>query len=126
MLSLSSLKSGIPYTNRPPILSDFSNTVTEWPTRQSCWAAARPAGPEPTIATFLPVLTRGGCGLTQPSSNARSAIECSICLMLTGFPLIASVHEVSQGAGHTRPVISGKLFVACSDSLAAACAPLYT
>ena len=33
-----------------------------------CCAAARPAGPEPTTATFLPVLTAAGCG----SLNRRS------------------------------------------------------
>ena len=32
-----------------------SNTTTSWPARVSCWAAASPAGPEPTTATFLPV-----------------------------------------------------------------------
>ena len=31
-----------------------SNTTTSCPTRVSCWAAASPAGPEPTTATFLP------------------------------------------------------------------------
>ena len=35
--------------------SDFSNRVTEWPARASCWAQAMPAGPEPTTATRLPV-----------------------------------------------------------------------
>ena len=39
-----------------------SKTVTVWPARVSCWAAASPAGPEPTTATVLPVATRGGCG----------------------------------------------------------------
>ena len=32
-----------------------SKTVTRWPARFSCSAAASPAGPEPTTATFLPV-----------------------------------------------------------------------
>ena len=32
-----------------------SNTTTSWPTRVSCWAAASPAGPDPTTATFFPV-----------------------------------------------------------------------
>ena len=31
-----------------------SNTVTAWPARASCCAAARPAGPEPTTATAFP------------------------------------------------------------------------
>ena len=40
--------------------SDFSNTVTECPARFSCSAAARPAGPDPTIATFFDVRVVGG------------------------------------------------------------------
>lgn len=36
----------------------------------SCSAAARPAGPLPTTAIFLPVLLAGICGLIQPCSNA--------------------------------------------------------
>ena len=40
--------------------SSRSKTVTEWPALFSCWAAARPAGPEPTTATFLPVRDAGG------------------------------------------------------------------
>ena len=34
--------------------SDFSNTVTLWPARLSCAAAARPAGPEPIDRDLLP------------------------------------------------------------------------
>ena len=37
-----------------------SNTMTSWPARVSCCAAASPAGPEPTTATRLPVRTVGG------------------------------------------------------------------
>src|SRR5215208_3599033 len=48
----------MPYMRRPPILSSFSKTVTLWPAQLSCWAAARPAGPDPTTATCLPVLLR--------------------------------------------------------------------
>ncbi len=46
--------------------SFFSNTVTQWPARASCCAAARPAGPEPTTATRLPVRAAGGSGRIQP------------------------------------------------------------
>ena len=42
--------------------SFFSNTVTSWPARASCCAAASPAGPEPTTATRLPVLHCGRLG----------------------------------------------------------------
>ena len=94
--------------------SFFSNTVTSWPARASCCAAARPAGPEPTTATFLPVLCVGGCGATQPSAQALSMIACSIDLMPTGSSLMLSVHAASHGAGQMRPVNSGKLLVECS------------
>src|SRR5665213_2276677 len=71
-----------------------------------------PAGPEPTTATFLPVLCAGNSGL-RPCAMARSAISQSMVLMLTGLSSILSVHDASQGAGQTRPVTSGKLLVEC-------------
>ena len=40
----------------------FSKTCTSCPARASCCAQARPAGPEPTTATFLPVLCGGKLG----------------------------------------------------------------
>jgi hypothetical protein len=43
----------------------------------------------------------------------------STFLMVTAGWLIASTQPASHGAGHNRPVNSGKLFVACSRSLAA-------
>ena len=42
--------------------SSRSKTATVWPARVSCWAAASPAGPDPTTATVLPVSRSGGCG----------------------------------------------------------------
>jgi hypothetical protein len=72
-----------------------------------------PAGPEPTIAILLPVLTEDGSGLSQPCSTARSAIAHSMVLMVTGLSSMLSVQDASQGAGQTRPVTSGKLFVEC-------------
>src|SRR5215468_10211524 len=86
---------------------------TSWPTRASCCAHARPAGPDPTTATVLPVLADGGSASTQPSSKARSTIAHSIVLMVTGLSRMLSVHEASHGAGQTRPVNSGKLLVEC-------------
>ena len=74
--------------------------------------ASQPAGPEPTIATFLPVSAAGGSGLS-PCAMARSAIAHSIDLMVTGFSSMLSVQEASHGAGQTRPVTSGKLLVEC-------------
>ena len=60
----------------------------------------------------------GATGVTQSSSNARSTISTSICLIVTGGALMPSTHAVSHGAGHNRPVNSGKLLVACSRSIA--------
>ncbi len=45
-------------------------------------------------------------------------MKCSIDLMPTGLLLMLSVQAASQGAGHTRPVNSGKLFVEWSTSSA--------
>jgi hypothetical protein len=95
-----------------------SNTTTSCPARVSCWAAASPDGPEPTTATRLPVLRAGGCGVTQPSANARSMISTSTRLIVTGSELMPSTHAASHGAGQSLPVNSGKLFVACSRSIA--------
>ena len=72
-----------------------------------------PAGPEPITETFLPVFCAGGSGVIQPSSQPRSTIAHSIVLMVTGVSIRLSVQEASHGAGHTRPVNSGKLLVEC-------------
>src|SRR5438093_45020 len=77
-------------------------------------------------ATLLPVRTAGGRGATQPSSKARSTIDSSIALIVTGSSLISSTHEPSHGAGQRRPVHSGKLFVACRRSIASRQWSLYT
>ena len=60
----------------------------------------------------------GTCGVTQPSSQARSMISTSTCLIVTGSALMPSTHAASHGAGHSRPVNSGKLLVACRRSMA--------
>ena len=95
-----------------------SNTVTRCPARASCCAQARPAGPEPTTATFLPVRCAGTCGATQPALKAWSMICFSICLMVTGSLLMLRTQASSHGAGQMRPVNSGKLLVECSRSIA--------
>ena len=82
-----------------------------------------PAGPEPTTATVLPVRRAGGCGSTQPLANASSMIETSICLIVTAGWLMPRTQELSHGAGHSRPVNSGKLLVACRRSIAARPSP---
>ncbi len=106
--------------------SAFSKTVTVWPARLSSAAAARPAGPEPMTATFFQVRVTGGSGTIQPSSKARSTIASSIDLIVTASRLMPSTHAPSHGAGHSSPVNSGKLLVACRRSMAARQAPRYT
>ena len=59
---LSSFMFGMPYISRPPGRSSRSSTVTVWPARLSCAAAASPAGPEPITTTFFPVRTVGATG----------------------------------------------------------------
>jgi hypothetical protein len=78
----------------------------------------RQAGPEPMTATRLPVSTEGGLAVTQPSSQARSMISTSTCLMVTGSELMPRTQAASHGAGQSRPVNSGKLLVACRRSMA--------
>mmetsp|Transcript_18873 Transcript_18873/g.47876 ORF Transcript_18873/g.47876 Transcript_18873/m.47876 type:complete len:327 (-) Transcript_18873:5192-6172(-) len=117
---------GTPYIMRPPMRSARSNTVTSWPILFSWSAAARPAGPEPTTATLRPVRTLGGRGVIQPSSNALSMMDASTLLMDTGFSMMPSTHAPSHGAGHTRPVNSGKLLVSSRRSSASRQRPLCT
>ena len=95
-----------------------SNTTTLWPARVSCWAAASPAGPDPTTATARPLRSSHTTGVIHPSSQARSTISTSTCLMVTGSSLMPSTQAASHGAGHSRPVNSGKLLVACRRSMA--------
>lgn len=82
------------------IFKFHSNTLFSW------WAAAKPDGPEPTTATFFPVLRAGSSGWIQPCSNAWSMMAHSMFLMVTGGSLIPSTHAPSHGAGHTLPVNS--------------------
>ena len=93
------------------------------PALVSCCAAAKPAGPEPITATVLPVRRSAINGTTLPSLNASSMVRSSICLIVTAVLLIATTQAVSQGAGHRRPVNSGKLFVACKRSIASFLSP---
>ena len=55
-----------------------------------------------------------------------SMMLCSMVLMVTGGSLMPSTQEPSQGAGHTRPVNSGKLLVTSSRSRASSQRPSYT
>ncbi len=98
----------------PPARSSRSYTVTVWPRRLSASAAASPAGPEPITATFFPVRTEGVRGWISPFPKAYSMMASSFSRMVTGSPCSAQVQAASQGAGHTRPVNSGKLLVLMS------------
>jgi hypothetical protein len=42
-------------------------------------------------------------GSTQPFAKASSIVETSICLIVTAGWLMPSTHELSHGAGHSRP-----------------------
>ncbi len=70
-------------------------------------------------AAVLPDSRSGGCGVTLPLSHALSMIETSTFLIVTAGWLMPRTHADSHGAGHRRPVNSGKLFVACRRSEAA-------
>mmetsp|Transcript_33327 Transcript_33327/g.51718 ORF Transcript_33327/g.51718 Transcript_33327/m.51718 type:complete len:323 (-) Transcript_33327:446-1414(-) len=108
---LSSFMFGIPYIISPPGFWSRSNTVTLCPIWFSSSAAASPAGPEPTTAMLAPERSLGMRALTQPSWNPRSMMEYSMFLMVTGAATRPATHAPSHGAGHTRPVNSGKLLV---------------
>mmetsp|Transcript_49378 Transcript_49378/g.152279 ORF Transcript_49378/g.152279 Transcript_49378/m.152279 type:complete len:290 (-) Transcript_49378:761-1630(-) len=108
---LSSFMEGMPYIKRPPPRSARSMTRTRWPARLSCCAAAKPAGPEPMMATRRPVRCWGGWGRIQPLVKPCSMIASSADLIATGFSLMPRTHASSQGAGQVVPVNSGKLLV---------------
>ncbi len=119
------LKSGMPYRSSPPMRSSRSKTATVWPARVSCWAAASPAGPDPTIATVLPVSRSGGCGCTQLFDQAWSMIETSTCLMVTAGWLMLSTQRAlarrrAEPAGELGEVVGG---VQPLDRLRALAAP---
>ncbi len=92
--------------------SAFSNTVTSWPARASCCAAARPAGPEPTTATRLPVRTAAGSGTMKPSWKARSMM--ALFDLLDGDRRLVDAQHArgfarrrTDAAGEFREVVGG-------------------
>mmetsp|Transcript_25040 Transcript_25040/g.57657 ORF Transcript_25040/g.57657 Transcript_25040/m.57657 type:complete len:267 (-) Transcript_25040:5232-6032(-) len=115
---LSSFMFGMPYISSPPALGARSRTVTLWPMRLSSSAAARPAGPLPMTATRMLVRVLGGRGRMAPDCQPQSAMAYSMFLMVTGSATRPAMHAPSQGAGHTRPVNSGKGLVRRSRSKA--------
>ncbi len=70
------------------------------------------------MATDLPLACAATCGNTQPCSQARSMMACSMDLMPTASPFTYRVQALSHGAGQMRPVNSGKLLVLCNTRLA--------
>src|SRR5688572_13565570 len=95
-----------------------SNTVTQWPALFNCAAAAKPAGPEPTIAILFPVRIFGGLALIYPFSKACSAMVFSMYSIVTGLLLMLNTQLASHGAGQILPVNSGKLLVLLSIRIA--------
>ena len=77
-------------------------------------------------ATFLPVKRLGRTGRTQPFFQALSMIVYSTCLIVTGSWLMPRTQAASHGAGHRRPVKSGKLLVAWRRSIASSQRSRYT
>ena len=122
---LSSFMLGMPYINSPPGFGARSNTVTEGPLPLSLSAAASPAGPEPTIATRLPLLISGTFAVIQPFLNPVSITASSLSCTVTLSPFIPQVQAASQRAGQTLPVNSGKLLVLSSLVRASCQSPLY-
>ena len=56
-------------------------------------------------------MTRGGLEITHPSAKPRSMIAFSMLLIVTAGSMMPSTQAPSHGAGHVRPVNSGKLLV---------------
>ena len=123
--SFSSLNDGIPKVSRPPISSYLSNTTGLTPLRTRISAHARPAGPAPTIATFLSVQVTPDISGRQPILKAVSVMYFSIDPMVTAPNSSFRVHDPShrRSCGQTRPQTSGKLLVLCDNSAASMILP---
>ena len=96
--------------------------------RRGSAAGRRPDRPDPNPPRPPSCRSARRAAAAPPSLRRRrlSMISSSICLIVTGSWLIPSTHAGSHGAGHSRPVKSGKLLVACSRSIASRqrpCAP---
>ena len=114
MMSLLSLKFGMPYLSSPPAASFLSKTVTAKPCLFRRLAATSPAGPAPMTATVFP-LRSYVCGMIYFSLHAASVMAHSSSRLVTGSWLVRlSTHDFSHSAGQMRPVNSGKSFVSVS------------
>ena len=114
------LKSGTPKRTRPPIASSRSNSVTRVARAAQLLRGRHPRRPGADDGDPLAGLApRRARASPSPPPTARSMIAFSICLIVTASPSrISSTHAASHGAGQSRPVNSGKLFVACSCAIA--------
>ncbi len=90
----------------------FSNTVTLWPTRASCCAAANPAGPEPTTATFLPVFFFAG--LRHHPAVLAALVDDGVLDGLDADRVVVDVQRAGRfarrradAAGHFGEVVGG-------------------
>ena len=89
---------GIAMRRKPPGSGAASKIFTAYPRRASCQAAVRPAGPEPTIATFRPF----GSATSMPGPSAVSSWRSEANRFRRRMGSVLSreprVHSVSHGA----------------------------
>ena len=128
MTFFSSLNSGIPKVSRPPISGYLSNTTGLTPLRARISAQPKPAGPAPTIATFLSVHTTLDISGRQPMAKAVSVMYFSTEPIVTApkpsFRVQSPSHR--RSCGHTRPHTSGSELVLWDSSAASIMLPSTT
>ncbi len=118
MMSRGRRKGGMPYWSTPPTTWSASKTVTSAPNFTRSAAAARPAGPEPQIAT-LPSLfanfggTAGFDLALSPTKRSRRPMPTD-----STFALITHCASHCVSCGQTRPQIDGKAFASLMTSRA--------
>ena len=103
----------MPYTRTPPGVCRASKIVTWWPLPARNAAHVKPAGPDPTTATLLPVgFTSGIC--LFPRARSQSATNRSRQPIATDDPsfFFSRIQPLWHwtSLGHTRPVTPGSLF----------------
>ena len=76
----------------------------------------RPAGPEPTTATRMPVGGASSGVEAVPCTRSQSATKRSMRPIATGSPRLATTHTTSHcsSCGQTRPQIAGRVLVSLS------------
>ena len=102
-------KDGMPYFRTPPMTCSASKIVTSAPAFARSPAHARPAGPEPTIATFPSFPAFAGFSMTtagalSPTKRSRRPIATDSILPFTR--MHCASHWLS--CGQTRPQIDGE------------------